>query len=35
LSDDVSVIDTAKDEEVGRIKVGKFPNGISTWTKNK
>lgn len=31
LSGDVSVIDTAKDIEMSRIKVGKEPNGISIW----
>jgi len=34
LSGDVSVIDTARDEEVKTIKVGKEPNGISIWYKN-
>lgn len=33
LSGDVSVIDTAKDMETSRIKVGKEPNGISMWYK--
>lgn len=32
LSDDVSVIDTSTDTEVGRIPVGKEPNGVSFWT---
>lgn len=31
LSDDVSVIDTAKGKEIIKIKVGKMPNGISLW----
>lgn len=31
LSSDISIIDTAKDIEVGRIPVGKEPNGISIW----
>lgn len=31
LSDDVSVIDTAKGKEIAKIKVGKMPNGISLW----
>ena len=31
LSNDVSVIDTATDTEVGRIPVGKEPNGVSFW----
>ena len=34
LSGDVSVIDTARDEEVKTIKVGKEPNGVSIWYKN-
>lgn len=33
LSGDISVIDTATDEEVSRIKVGKEPNGVSVWVK--
>ena len=33
LSGDISVINTATDEEIGRIKVGKEPNGISVWHK--
>ncbi len=33
LSGDVSVIDTARDEEVARIPVGKEPNGISFWQR--
>lgn len=32
LSNDVSVIDTATDTEITRIKVGKMPNGISLWS---
>lgn len=35
LSGDVSVIDTLRDEETIRIKVGKEPNGISIWYKNR
>ncbi len=31
LSDDVSVIDIARDIEIAKIKVGKMPNGISLW----
>lgn len=34
LSNDVSVIDTATDQEVKRLSVGKEPNGISIWYKN-
>ncbi|MBI5400606.1 MAG: DUF1573 domain-containing protein [Candidatus Yonathbacteria bacterium] len=30
-SDDVSVIDTATEKEIAKIKVGKMPNGISVW----
>lgn len=33
LSGDVSVIDTTIDKEIGRIAVGKEPNGISVWKK--
>lgn len=33
LGGDVSIISTATDEEIGRIKVGKEPNGISIWIK--
>lgn len=33
LSEDVSVIDTATNKEVARIKVGVMPNGISIWNK--
>lgn len=33
LSEDVSIIDTATDEEIGRVKVGKEPNGVSVWIK--
>jgi YVTN family beta-propeller protein len=33
-SDDVSIIDTAIDAEVGRIPAGKEPNGISIWSKS-
>lgn len=33
LSGDVSVISTASDTEISRIKVGKEPNGISVWIK--
>lgn len=32
LSDDISVIDTATDKELTKIKVGKIPNGISLWS---
>lgn len=35
LSGDVSVIDISRDEETARIKVGKEPNGISIWYKNR
>ena len=35
LSGDVSIINTAANEEIGRIKVGKEPNGISVWVNNK
>lgn len=31
LSDDISVIDVIRGEEVAKIKVGKMPNGISLW----
>lgn len=33
LSGDVSIINTATDEEIGRIKVGKEPNGVSVWVR--
>ena len=33
LSGDVSVVGTAEDKEINRIKVGKEPNGISVWIK--
>lgn len=33
LSNDLTVIDTAKDEEIARIPVGKMPNGVSYWEK--
>lgn len=33
LSGDISIIDTASDAEVGRIAVGREPNGISFWSK--
>lgn len=32
VSNDISVIDTATDKEIGRIPVGKEPNGISIWS---
>ncbi len=32
LSDDVSVISTATDKEITKIKVGRMPNGISLWS---
>mgnify|MGYP003394152150 FL=1 len=32
LSDDISVIDTATDKELVKVKVGKMPNGISLWS---
>ncbi len=31
LSQDVSVIDTVRDEQIGTVRVGKGPNGISIW----
>ena len=31
LSEDVSIIDTATDREISRVKVGKGPNGVSVW----
>lgn len=34
LSEDISVIDTVSDQQTGRIKVGKQPNGISLWSKD-
>lgn len=34
LSENISIIDTATDTEVGRIRVGKMPNGISIWTRS-
>ena len=33
LSNDVSIIDTATDKEISRIKIGKEPNGISVWVR--
>ena len=33
LSENVSVIETATNKEVARLKVGKMPNGISIWNK--
>lgn len=33
LSGDLSIIDTATDQEVGRVNIGKEPNGISVWKK--
>lgn len=33
LTQDVSIIDTTLDTEVGRIKVGTQPNGISLWSQ--
>ncbi len=35
LSDDISVIDLASNQEVSKIPVGNMPNGISVWNKNK
>lgn len=35
LSGDVSVIETATDREVARIAVGREPNGISIWSKER
>jgi len=32
LSNDISVIDTASDREIKRVKVGNMPNGISLWS---
>lgn len=34
LTNDVSIIDTATDAEVGRVGVGKMPNGISIWSRS-
>lgn len=34
LSDDVSIIDTASDAEIGKVKVGTMPNGISVWNQS-
>ncbi len=34
LTDDVSIIDVASDTEVGRVAVGKMPNGISIWSRS-
>jgi YVTN family beta-propeller protein len=34
LSQDISIIDTVTDTEVGRITVGKMPNGISIWSRS-
>jgi YVTN family beta-propeller protein len=33
LSGDVSIINTTTDQEIGRVKVGKEPNGVSVWVK--
>lgn len=33
LSKDVSIIETATNKEVARLKVGEMPNGISIWNK--
>lgn len=33
LSEDVSIIETATNKEVARVKVGEMPNGISIWHK--
>jgi len=33
MSEDMSIIDTATDSEVGKITIGKEPNGISIWSK--
>lgn len=35
LSEDVSIIDIATNEEVARIPVGEMPNGISIWNKKQ
>lgn len=35
LSNDVSVINTASDQEIARVPVGKGPNGISVWTSKQ
>jgi YVTN family beta-propeller protein len=34
LTNDVSIIDTVSDAEIGRVTVGKMPNGISIWTRS-
>lgn len=34
LTQDVSIIDTMTDTEIGRIEVGKMPNGISVWSRS-
>ena len=33
VSDDVSIVDTSTNKEVGRIATGAKPNGISYWVK--
>lgn len=33
LSEDISIIETATNKEVARLKVGEMPNGISIWNK--
>jgi YVTN family beta-propeller protein len=32
LSDDLSIIDTSKDEQIVRVSIGKQPNGVSVWS---
>lgn len=34
VSNDLSIIDTARDTEISRIKIGGQPNGISIWTRD-
>jgi YVTN family beta-propeller protein len=34
VSNDLSIIDTAKDTEISRIKIGGQPNGVSIWTRD-
>lgn len=34
LTQDVSIIDTSTDTEIGRMTVGKMPNGISIWSRS-
>jgi YVTN family beta-propeller protein len=33
LSEDISIIETATNKEIARLKVGEMPNGISIWNK--